>query len=405
VGLDIHRVFAEAVMLDGGRLVRLGRIGMTRDHLGAFARTLTHDDHVVVEATGNAAAVVEAIAPHVGRVVVANPRQVRLIAHAKIKTDAIDAAVLARLYAGNFLPEVWIPDQRTLALRRQVTRRNQVVRQRVRLKTIVQSILHAHLVPQCPHADLFGHKGRAWLTAQHLPEDEREAVERHVREYDRAGEDLRVVERELARGALADASVKRLMTIPGIDMVVAVGLTAAIGPIERFEKPDQLVSYIGLNPSVHQSGEGPARHGRTTKQGRTHARTMLVEAAWQAVRGPGPLRAFYQRVSSRRGNHVAAVAVARKLAVIVWHLLVKGEDYAGVRPALHAKKLRDLELRSGLPARRGQRGAGYEYNLARTRREEKRRAEQAEVAYRRQVEGWTKRGRRAPTGAAKEERP
>ena len=405
VGLDIHRVFAEAVMLDGGKLVRLGRIGMTRDHLEAFAKTLTHDDHVVLEATGNAAAVVEAIAPHVGRVVVANPRQVRLIAHAKIKTDAIDAAVLARLYASNFLPEVWIPDQRTLALRRQVTRRNQVVRQRVRLKTIVQSILHAHLVPQCPHADLFGHKGRAWLTAQHLPEDEREAVERHVREYDRAGEDLRVVERELARGALADASAKRLMTIPGIDMVVAVGLTAAIGPIERFKKPDQLVSYIGLNPSVHQSGEGPARHGRITKQGRTHARTMLVEAAWQAVRGPGPLRAFYQRVSSRRGNHVAAVAVARKLAVIVWHLLVKGEDYAGVRPALHAKKLRDLELRSGLPARRGQRGAGYEYNLARTRREEKRRAEQAEVAYRRQVEGWTKRGRRAPTGAAKEERP
>ena len=405
VGLDIHRVFAEAVMLDGGKLVRLGRVGMTRDHLEAFARTLTHDDHVVVEATGNAAAVVEAIAPHVGRVAVANPRQVRLIAHAKIKTDAIDAAVLARLYASGFLPEVWIPDQRTLALRRQVTRRNQVVRQRVRLKTIVQSILHAHLVPQCPHADLFGHKGRAWLTAQHLPEDEREAVERHVREYDRAGEDLRVVERELARGALADASVKRLMTIPGIDMVVAVGLTAAIGPIERFKKPDQLVSYIGLNPSVHQSGEGAARHGRITKQGRTHARTMLVEAAWQAVRGPGPLRAFYQRVSSRRGNHVAAVAVARKLAVIVWHLLVKGEDYAGVRPALHAKKLRDLELRSGLPARRGQRGAGYEYNLARTRLEEKRRAEQAETAYRRQVEGWTKRGRRAPTGAAKEERP
>ncbi len=405
VGLDIHRVFAEAVMLDGGKLVRLGRIGMTRDHLEAFAKTLTHDDHVVVEATGNAAAVVEAIAPHVGRAVVANPRQVRLIAHAKIKTDAIDAAVLARLYASNFLPEVWIPDQRTLALRRQVTRRNQVVRQRVRLKTIVQSILHAHLVPQCPHAGLFGHKGRAWLTAQHLPEDEREAVERHVREYDRAGEDLRVVERELARGALADASVKRLMTIPGIDMVVAVGLTAATGPIERFKKPDQLVSYIGLNPSVHQSGEGPARHGRITKQGRTHARTMLVEAAWQAVRGPGPLRAFYQRVSSRRGNHVAAVAVARKPAVIVWHLLVKGEDYAGVRPALHAKKLRDLELRSGQPARRGQRGAGYEYNLARTRLEEKRRAEQAETAYRRQVEGWTRRGRRAPTGAAKEERP
>src|SRR5215213_2928768 len=89
VGLDIHRVFAEAVMLDDGKVVRLGRVGMTREHLEAFARALTHDDHVVVEATGNAAAVAEVVAPHVGRLVVANPRQVRLIAHAKIKTDKI----------------------------------------------------------------------------------------------------------------------------------------------------------------------------------------------------------------------------------------------------------------------------------------------------------------------------
>jgi transposase len=403
--LDIHRVFAEAVMLDDGKLVRLGRIGMTRDHLGAFAQTLTHDDHVVVEATGNAAAVVEVIAPHVGRVVIANPRQVRMIAHAKIKTDTIDATVLARLYASGFLPEVWVPDPKTQALRRQVTRRNQIVRQRVRLKTITQSILQAHLLPQCPHADLFGNRGRNWLLAQHLPLDEREAVERHLREYDRLGEDLKVVERELARDALADGNVKRLMTIPGIDMVVALGLTAAIGPISRFEGPDQLVAYIGLNPSVYQSGEGRPQHGRITKQGRSHARSMLVEAAWQAVRGPGPLRAFYQRVSARRGNHIAAVAVARKLAVILWHMLTKGEDYAGVRPALHAKKLRDLELRSGQPERRGQRGSAYEYNLTRTRQEERRRAEQSEVAYRRLTEGWTKRGRRVPMSAAKEERP
>ena len=131
---------------------------------------------------------------------------------------------------------------------------------------------------------------------------------------------------------------------------------------------------------------------------------MLVEAAWQAVRGPGPLRAFFQRVAARRGPHVAAVAVARKLAVIIWHLLTRGEDYAWVRPALHAKKLRELELRAGEPARRGQRGTAYAYNLSRTRREEKRRAEQAETVYRRMTEGWSRRGRRAPTGAAQEER-
>jgi transposase len=404
VGLDIHRVFAEAVILEDGKTRRLGRVGMTRDHLSAFARTLSHDDHVVVEATGNASAVAEVIRPHVRRVVIANPRQVRLIAEARIKTDVIDATVLARLYASGFLPEVWIPDEPTLGLRRQVTRRTQIVRQRARLKTIVQSILHAHLVPPCPHADLFGPRGRAWLLAQPLPADESDALARHLREYDRLTEDLRVVERELARDALANSNVKRLMTIPGIDMVVAVGLVAAIGPIERFAGPDRLVAYLGLNPSVHQSGGHRPQHGRITKQGRCHARTMLVEAAWQTVRGPGPLRAFFQRLSGRRGPHVAAVAVARKLAVIIWHLLTRGEDYAWVRPALHAKKLRDLELRSGEPGRRGQRGPAYAYNLSRTRQEERRRVEQAETAYRRMTEGWSRRGRRVPTGAAKEER-
>ncbi len=296
VGLDIHRVFAEAVLLENGAIRRLGRVGMTRDHLTAFAKTLTHDDHFVVEATGIASAVAEVIRPHVGRAVIANPRQVRLIAEARIKTDVIDATVLARLYASGFLPEVWIPDEATLGLRRQVTRRTRIVRQRTRLKTIVQSILHAHLVPPCPHADLFGPQGRAWLLAQPLPSDETDAVARHLREYDRLSEDLKVVERELAREARADANVTRLMTIPGIDMVVAVGLIAAIGPVARFAGPDRLVAYLGLNSSVHQSGSGKPRHGRITKQGRTQARSMLVEAAWQAVRGPGPLRAFFQRI-------------------------------------------------------------------------------------------------------------
>ena len=404
IGMDIHRTFAEAVMIDGDRLIRLGRIKMSRDHLAAFAAKLTSEDHLVIEATGNAHAVVEAVAPFVGRVIIANPRQVHLIAKARIKTDVIDATVLARLYASGFLPEVWVPDQSTLRLRRQVTRRNQIVRQRVRLKTMIQAILHAHLVPQCPHADILGPKGRAWLLTQLLPDDESAAIERHIREYDRLTDDLRVVERELARDALGSAETKRLMTIPGIDMVVAIGLLAAIGPIDRFTSPGRLVAFLGLNPSVHQSGNSPARHGRITKQGPCHARTMLVEAAWQAVRGPGPLRAFYERVRGRRGTHVAAVAVARKITVIVWHLLTRGEDYAWVRPALHAKKLRDLELRSGCPARRGQRGAGYAYNLARSRREERQRGERAEAAYKRFTQGWTKRGRRVSADASKEER-
>ena len=118
IGLDIHRVFAEAVAWEDGKLRRIGRVDIRRDLLEKFACSLSPEDIVVVEATGNASAVSAVIAPHVKRVAIANPKQVKIIAHAKIKTDTIDAGVLAQLYASGFLPEVWVPDEATQALRR-----------------------------------------------------------------------------------------------------------------------------------------------------------------------------------------------------------------------------------------------------------------------------------------------
>ena len=395
IGMDIHRVAAEVVSLLDGEIVKLGRIPMLREKLEAFARKeLTHDDHVVIEATGNAAAVVEVLSPYVDRVIIANPKQVHMIAHAKIKTDAIDAAVLAKLYATGFLPEVWVPDQRTLACRRQVTRRTQLVRQRVRLKNLIQSILHAHLIPPCPHGNLVGISGRKWLGKQTLPPDERAAVERHLALIDHVEEALKVVDGDIAQHAMNDPLVRRLMTLPGVDMHVASGVAAAIGDIHRFSDPQKLVAYLGLNPSVRQSGEGPAYHGRITKQGRGQARGMLVEAAWAAARSPGPLRAFYKRLAARRGKHIAAVATARKLTMIIWHMLSNDADYIWVRPALLARKFRAVELRAGLPAEHARRGAAYDYNITAKRTAERSRVEEAEAAY----TDFTSRWRTRPKG-------
>ena len=120
--------------------------------------------------------------------------------------------------------------------------------------------------------------------------------------------------------------------------------------------PQRLASYLGLNPRVRQSGGQPAQHGHITKQGRAHARGMLVEAAWAAAKTPGPLRAFYERVRARRGMQVAVVATARKLATLCWHLVIGEQDYAFARPSLTDKKLRGLQLRAGMPPRRGQKG-------------------------------------------------
>jgi hypothetical protein len=98
---------------------------------------------------------------------------------------------------------------------------------------------------------------------------------------------------------------------------------------------------------------------------------MLVEAAWVAAKIPGPLRAFFERIRSPRGMRVAAVATARKLAVLCWHLITRGEDYAFERPSPTEKKLRALELRAGLPSRRGRKGKVAAYSLKEVRRRER----------------------------------
>lgn len=408
VGLDIHRTFAEVMFLQDGELIHGGRVDLTQKSFSTFCKTLRGDDEVVLEATGNTISVVRLLEPHVGRVVIANPAQVRAIAAAKIKTDKIDAAVLAQLHASGFLPEVWRADEKTLALRRDVARRSQIVRQRTRLKNQIQSVLHAYLIPRYPGADLFGKKGRSWLKEQPLPADERLAIERRLREIDRLADDLAEIERELARSALQDTDCLRLMTISGINMAVAVGVKAAVGDISRFSSPQKLVSYFGLNPSVRQSGLAPAHHGRITKQGRAHARAMLVEAAWAAAKTPGPLRAFFHRVRARRGHQIAVVATARKMAAIIWHMLTKHEDYAWGRPALNARKLRDLELKAGLPTEKGnQRGKAYDYNLRHVREQERKFVERSERAYERFVKGWRPSGpferrKERRTGAATE---
>lgn len=104
------------------------------------------------------------------------------------------------------------------------------------------------MIPKCPHADLFNGRGREWLKGQPLPDDERQAIERRVRELDRLGEDLIALDGKIAQGALEDPAVKRLLTITGVNLTVAVGLMAAIGDIDRFKSPQKLVSYFGLNP-------------------------------------------------------------------------------------------------------------------------------------------------------------
>ena len=398
IGLDVHRDFCEVAIADGGRARSVGRVASSIEDLELFAASLAADDRVVLEATGNALAIARLIEPHVGEVVLANARQLTAISHARVKTDKVDARVLADLLAADLIPPVWSGDERVRMLRRLVSRRRGLVKRRTQVKNEIWAVLHRNLKGRPPASDLFGRKGRAWLTAQELPADERLTVDAGLRQLDFLGEELAAIDRLVAVKAQGDEDVRRLLTIPGVDVTTAVTLLAVIGDVTRFPSSRQLVGYLGLHPRVRQSGSEPAHHGRLSKQGSAAARHELVEAAWMAAAAPGPLHAFAARIASRRGRQVAAVAVARKLCVLCWCLLTRGEDYAFARPSMVRRKLRRLELTAGAPRRKSGPQADPVWNTDADGRE-RRLAEQAERAYERLVADWKAGQARAGAGA------
>jgi hypothetical protein len=199
-----------------------------------------------------------------------------------------------------------MPDERTRALRRRLARRSQLVRARTRAKNECHAVLVRRLIKKPAVSDLFGLAGREWLREVALPIEERETVDGCLRQIEFLDGEIAEVEKQVARDALVWPQIKRLMTVPGVNAIVAATFLAAVGDISRFPSSRQLVGYLGLARRRPTAGsQSKARHRRG------HA---LVEASWSVVRQPGPLHAFYHRIRAGRGHQVAVVAAARKLS-------------------------------------------------------------------------------------------
>jgi len=392
IGLDVHQTFCEVAIWEAGELRSAGRVKSARAALEIFAQSLAPTDRVAMEATGPAMEIARILEPHVAQVIVANAQELRAISHARVKSDNYDARTLAQLLHAGMLESVWVPDADTQALRRRIARRSALVRQRTRAKNEVHATLARCLLGRAPVSDLFGKGGRAWLARQELPEEEAETVSGCLRQIEFLDSEVAAIDAKLCEWVLASPEARRLMTIPGVGVPVAATLMAAIGDVSRFQTPRKLVAYLGLDAKVRQSGEEAAKHGRISKRGNAQARAVLVEAAWIAVRSPGPLRAFSERLRARKHAGVAAVAVARKIACLCWALLTKEEDYAYGRPSLVRAKLRRAELASGAPRLSNRHGGQRVSATPQEREAERELVERAEAAYRRLVADWHSSG-------------
>ena len=402
VALDVHRDFCEVALVAEGRLRSAGRIESRPEALELFARSLDERDWVALEVTGNAWAIARILEAHVARVIVVSPNDTG-IRQARAKTDRLDARTLAKLLWAGELDGVWAPDERVRVMRRRLARRAQLVRARSRAKNEIHAVLMRCLTDRPPAADLFGVKGRAWLAEQELAVCERETVDAGLRQVDFLDTEIAQVDQLIAADALGWPEVKQLMTVPGVNVIVAATFMAAVGDIRRFADRRKLTAYLGLDPRVRQSGAGPATHGHISKQGSNSARHALVEACWSTVRQPGPIAAFYARVKARRGHSIAIVASGRKLACLFWCLLTRGEDYAFAQPSLTTKKMRRLELAAGAPHRQG--GRDVWSTNTKMRVAERELALQAQRAYERIVADWQAKAGASATPGRASQRP
>jgi transposase len=408
VALDVHLDFCEVAIVEDGELRSAGRIETKPEQIELLACSLGPDDRVALEVTGNAWEIARIIEPHVAQVLVVSPSDTG-IRQARAKTDRLDARTLARLLAAGSLDGVWMPDRWTCVMRRRLSRRSQLVWARSRSKNQVHAVLMRQLVGRPPISDLVGLGGREWLRGLELATEERETVDARIRQIEFLERELAEVERLIAQAAMESAQIKRLMSVPGVNVIVATSFLAAIGDIRRFESPRKLVGYLGLDPLVRESCAGPATHGHISKQGSVRARHALVEACWTTVRQPGPLHAFYQRIRARRGHSVAIVAAARKLACLFWCLLTREQDYAYQQPSLTKKKLRRLEIAAGAKRYTPKATGIWSANDA-VRNAERELARQAEVAYARTRARLARQpggegGRECDTGARIKETP
>ena len=347
-GMDIHKRFAMIVAVDSQQEVIQPVIRVEMDELSEWAAShLTGNDEVVIEATTNAWQVYDQLTAYAGQVVVANPYKTKLIAQARIKSDKVDALALARLLASHFICQVWVPDTPIREQRALAAHRATLQAQSTRVKNRLHNVLRRHNLT-CPHSSPFSPSGREWLSTLELSLTDNLQIGHLLRQLDLLQDELDEADRLIARLSAQDPQVPRLMELTGIGYYTAFSILATVADIQRFPSANNLASYAGLVPSLHQSGNR-SFNGHITRQGNPLLRWLLVEAARAAVRFDPRWKHTFDAIRRRRGSNVAIVAVARKLLVVIWHLLYHHTNYHDLQPQTFVSKLQEWAYRIGRP--------------------------------------------------------
>jgi transposase len=249
----------------------------------------------------------------------AHPTKTRIIAEAKIKTDAKDSEALAHLLRANLLPTSYVPPREIRNLRELVRLRVYLVREQSRLKNKIRAELTKRGIELSGNP--FTKKRK-----QILMDLGSDTIEECLAILETVRKRIKLVSQEIERRASGIEEARILMSTPGISRFSALAILAEIGDVSRFPDEEKLCSYAGLIPSVRQSGS-TRRYGHVTKQGSGLLRWIVQECLRVHLRYDTHISRFFFRLARKKGKKVAAVAAARKLLVTIYWMLRNQEEF------------------------------------------------------------------------------
>lgn len=327
VGMDIHKHFSQVAVIDqSGSVIDQRRLNHTPgEELTDYFNQFPKDTQVIMEPTCGWSWLSDCISSLGLEVILAHPLKVRLIAESQIKTDKVDAMVLAQLQRTGFLPKAYLAPPDIRKLREFIRCRCRLVQLRTMLKLQIHALLDRQGISH-HFSDLFGKTGRAFLENLDLESPYQDNLSRQLRVIDLLTQEIKQIEKIIQSRVKKDPQTKRLMSIPGVGFILAYLFTSEIGDITRFPSAKKLASYCGLVPSVKQSSNR-LHYGHLTKTGNSLLRWGFIEAAQVAIRWNPELKVWADKIKRKKGYGIAVCAVARKLVNIVYQLWTQKREY------------------------------------------------------------------------------
>lgn len=335
VGMDIHKNSSTFSVKDkDGNVFKEAKVLTDKNQVRDFVKSLPSASSVsvVMEPVSQWYVYADLMQSLGCEVHLAHPMKVKAIASARIKTDKIDAGVLADLLRANLLPEAYFSSPAVRTWKEVVRFRASLLNLRTQVKNKIHSILHKHGLRH-PFSNLFGKQGTIWLKGLDLKEPFKGNLTSLLDIVDYLNSQVDLAETKVERLVGDNPEAKLLTTIPGISYVSALTIIGEIGDIKRFASAKKLQGYAGLVPSTYSSGDN-VRHGRITKTGSKWLRYIMIEAAEHqqlCKRKPG-FGSYYLAMKQRKGTATAAVATARKMLAVVWRMLTDNRPWQTIPP-------------------------------------------------------------------------